>query len=361
MNWRRIVLFGLVALFGVIFITQIGDITELIGALRQGRPIWIVIALAVQLLWFLNQVALYQSLYRLLDLPARIRQLLPIVLASNFVNFATPTASLGAVPLFVDDAQQRGLDAGRVTLTNVLRLLLNLLWFSLLLAFSLTMLYIWHRLKTYHIIAASILLATALLMAAGLVLAGWWPDRLARLLAWLAKLLNRLGQRVLHRDLLTEERASDFAHEFGAAAGALWAGRSKLARPWLHVMFFDVLEMVVLYITLLAFPSGGEHVSLAMLVTAYSIGVLFSVVAITPQGVGAVEGLLVAAFMSLGLPMGRAAVVVLAYRGMSFWLPLLVGFAALRWVRGIGKPSAEPGTETEIRPDLNSAANIPVK
>lgn len=72
-----------------------------------------------------------------------------------------------------------------------------------------------------------------------------------------------------------------------------------------------------------------------MLITGYSIGVLFMAVAITPQGVGVVEGVMTAAFVSLGVPVARATIAVLAYRGISFWLPLLTGFIALRWVRGL--------------------------
>jgi uncharacterized protein (TIRG00374 family) len=347
MRWRKIVLIGLVGVFSVVFIIQIGDITELVETVQKGQPFWITVALALQLLWFLNQACLYQSIYSLLGLPARIRRLAPIVLASNFVNFVTPSASLGALPLFLDDAHQRGLNAGRVALTNILRLLLNLIWFSILLAFSLTMLFLWHQLQSYHIIAAAILFVVAVLMVGGLVLAGLRPNRLVRLLVWVASVLNQLRQYVLTHDLLKADRAEQFATQFSQAAVVLWEGRWRLVRPWLHIMLFDALEMAMLYAVFRAFPGGDQRISFAMLVTGYSVGVLFSVVAITPQGVGAVEGLLVAVFRSFGLPAGRVAVIVLVYRGLSFWLPLLVGFAAVRWVHGLGKPIAEKETKTD--------------
>jgi len=347
MRWRKMLLIGLVAVFSVIFIFQIEDITELVETAQQGQPAWITVALALQLLWFLNQIFLYQSIYTLLGLPVRIGRLAPIVLASNFINFITPSASLGALPLFLDDAHQRGLDAGRVALTNLLRLLLNLIWFSLLLVFSLTMLFLWRQLQSYHIVAAAILFTSTVLIVGGLVLAGLQPNRLVGLLVWVTGVLNRLGQHLLTRDLLKADRANQFAIQFSQAAVALWEGRWRLARPWLHVMLFDALEIATLYAVFRAFPAGGQQIGLAMLVTGYSVGVLFSVVAITPQGVGAVEGLLVAAFRSFGLPVGRVAVVVLVYRGVSFWLPLLVGFAAVRWVHGLGKPIAEVKSKTE--------------
>jgi uncharacterized protein (TIRG00374 family) len=340
MNWRRFISVGLIGLFAAIFIPHWMQITDLIGVLRQGRLAWLAAGLAIQLLWFINQTALYQSIYRLLKMPAQVNRLLPIVLASNFVNFATPTASLGALPLFLDDARQHGLDEGSVTLTNVLRVCLNLAWFSIPLSFSLAVLFFGHMLRPYHLIAAAILLASTVLMMAGLVLAGLRPDGFARLLERMASCVSHSGQHVLKRDLIDKGRANYFAHQFSAAAVALWAGRRHLVRPWIHTMLLDALELAVLLVMFRAFPAVGPSLSFTQLAAGYTLGVLFSVVAITPQGLGVVEGTLVAVFTHLGLPMERAAVVMLAYRGLSFWLPLLAGFVALRWVRGLGKPTA---------------------
>jgi len=341
MNWRRIISFALVIVFGAIFIMQLGDIGDVLGVLRQGRPAWLVAGLALQLLWFLNQTALYQALYSLLELPIRIRQMLPIVLASNFVNFSTPTASMGAIPLFLDDAKQRGLDPGKVTLISLLRLVLNLAWFSIPLTFSLIVLSLNHTLRTHHLVAATLLLGSAAVMVGGIVLAGLYPDGFEKKLTWAADRLNRLGQRLWKRDLLSAEEAGQFACRFGDAARALWNGRRHLVRPWFHIMLFDGLELAVLYCMYMAFPNADHVLSPSRLIAGYSIGVLFSVVAITPQGLGVVEGTLVAAFTSLGLPMAQATVMMLAYRGLSFWLPMVAGVVALRWVRGIGRPPAD--------------------
>ena len=48
-----------------------------------------------------------------------------------------------------------------------------------------------------------------------------------------------------------------------------------------------------------------------------------------PAGVGMVEGAMALAFASLGVPTARAAVLAVTYRGLSFWLPFLVGLFTL--------------------------------
>jgi glycosyltransferase 2 family protein len=339
-KWRTVALVALLVVFGLMFSSHFNDLADVVQVLQHGQPGWLVVAVVLQLLWFWNQAVLYRSIYDLLGLPARTARLLPIVLASNFLNFVTPSASLGAVALFLDDARQRGLDPGRVALASVVRLVLNLVWFGMLLSFSLTVLAVRMELEPEYVVASSLLLAAAVLVIGGLVLAALRPDHLAHLLGWVGSLVDRVGDALLHRDLSAEDRARRFGSQFAGAAAALWAGRRRLPRPCLHVMLFDALQLGVLYAVLRAFPGDGAAISLVTLIVVFTLGVLFSVVAVTPQGLGMVEATLLSAFTMVGLPMGRAAVVVLAYRGFSFWAPLLVGLGAVRWVRGLGRPAA---------------------
>ena len=92
------------------------------------------------------------------------------------------------------------------------------------------------------------------------------------------------------------------------------------------------LEIAVLGACFAAFPGQGAPslLPLSLLVAGYAVGTLFLIVSITPQGLGAVKGVMTALFVSLGVTLGRAAVVVLAYRGLSFWLPLGGGALASR-------------------------------
>ncbi len=66
------------------------------------------------------------------------------------------------------------------------------------------------------------------------------------------------------------------------------------------------------------------------------MGILFWIVSPTPQGIGVVEGVMTLVFTSLGVPAAVSTTVTLAFRGLTFWLPLIVGFIILRWVRTFG-------------------------
>jgi len=45
-----------------------------------------------------------------------------------------------------------------------------------------------------------------------------------------------------------------------------------------------------------------------------------------PGGVGVIESTMTALYTSLGVPYSVAVVVVLTYRVLSFWFPLVLGF-----------------------------------
>src|SRR5262249_32796669 len=113
------------------------------------------------------------------------------------------------------------------------------------------------------------------------------------------------------------------------------------------VMLFDALQLGVLYATLRAFPGDGAAVNVVTLIVVFTLGVLFSVVAVTPQGLGMVEVTLLGAFTMVGLPMGRAAVVVLAYRGVGVWMALWVGLGGRGWVRGLGRPPMQADRDVQ--------------
>ena len=82
--------------------------------------------------------------------------------------------------------------------------------------------------------------------------------------------------------------------------------------------------MMTLYFV---FISAGITIPIKILVIGYGLPLLFGKVAfIFPGGVGVIESSMAALFSSLGIPKTETIMVVLIYRIISFWLPLLVGF-----------------------------------
>ena len=66
------------------------------------------------------------------------------------------------------------------------------------------------------------------------------------------------------------------------------------------------------------------------LLIAYSLANLVALAPLTPGGVGLVEGVLVPTLAGFGVPSAAAALAVLSWRILNFWLPIPVG--ALAWL-----------------------------
>ena len=61
------------------------------------------------------------------------------------------------------------------------------------------------------------------------------------------------------------------------------------------------------------------------IIGGFAISYLFLIVSPTPSGIGIVEGIMPLALSSLRVPWSEAVIITLAYRGITFWLPLGVG------------------------------------
>ena len=88
--------------------------------------------------------------------------------------------------------------------------------------------------------------------------------------------------------------------------------------------------VLALFSSLRAF---GVAPSLLHVAAAYLAAAAIGAASLTPGGLGAVEAALVGALIRLSVPAGPAIAGVLAFRLVTYWLPLLPAAAAVRWLR----------------------------
>jgi uncharacterized protein (TIRG00374 family) len=114
-----------------------------------------------------------------------------------------------------------------------------------------------------------------------------------------------------------------------SAADTLMAGgwRGPLLGAALNVLF-DMLTLYFLFI------AAGNRISLGVLLTGYGLPLLLGKMAfMIPSGVGVIESTMAGLYTGLGVPSSVTVVVVLAYRILSFWLPLLLGFPIILYLQ----------------------------
>ena len=77
----------------------------------------------------------------------------------------------------------------------------------------------------------------------------------------------------------------------------------------------------------------GVDVSFIDVFAVYLGGTAVAAASPTPGNVGAVEVALSAGLVAVGVPSGAAVAAVLIYRLLTFWLPLVPGFIAFRYLQ----------------------------
>ncbi|MEN6355497.1 MAG: lysylphosphatidylglycerol synthase transmembrane domain-containing protein [Armatimonadota bacterium] len=327
---RRWIFWLLVFVFVGLVIARFDEVRHLAITLSHGHWGWVAAAAFGQLLFYVLYAAIYEVSFSAVGVHSRIFDLLPVVFVSIFVNVAVPTGGTSGMALFVDDASRRGQSPARTAAGLLLVLAADFSAFTVLLGLGLANLATLRDLSNYELAASSILLGIIAALALALFLGLWRPWLLLHTLQAVQKAVNGIGSRFKRANLLSEHWAADNAMEFAAASAAIAAHPVKLTKAFGISLLAHLVNFGSLYALFLAFyhpiPPGS-------LLSGYAIGNLFWIVSITPQGVGIVEGVMTLVFVTLAVPVGLAAIIVIAYRGLGFWLPMIAGFCLLHRIR----------------------------
>jgi uncharacterized protein (TIRG00374 family) len=253
-----------------------------------------------------------------------------MVTAASFVNIIAPVGGISGMAIFINQAHQRGQSTGRAAIVGVLYLLYEYasLFVALLVGFLVLM-------KVNQLNAGEITAAGFLILVAGSILAmlliGYRSSKqLGKLLAWLARLVNRLLHPFIHREYLEIQKAYDFAEEIAEGVSTLKGKRREIFTPLLFTLANKVLLILILGICLVAM---GYPFEIQIVVAGFSIAQLFFYASPTPSGVGFVDSIMPVALSSLGIQFSGAVLVTLVYRAVSFWLPLGLGAIAFRYLQ----------------------------
>ena len=121
--------------------------------------------------------------------------------------------------------------------------------------------------------------------------------------------------------------------------------RAVLGKRWKAAMLLSSGRLAFDFGTLLAcVRATGVKPNPSLVLLAYAVAGLLALIPITPGGLGIVEAGLSALLILAGVPGVDAVVATLAYRIISYWLPILVGpFAYLAFRLRYGKPGSVGG------------------
>ncbi len=324
----RNLIFALLLFLGAAFVyLSFGELQSILDTLRMGNFWFLLIAVLIQFGWFLVAGTTYLSLYRVLGIDGTVYKLSLLAAAANFVNIVAPSAGMGGMAVFISDARRHNNSTGKATVANMLFLFLDYVAFLFVLTIGLLILMRRNDLGPSQIAASVIMFAIAAALGFLLYLGSRSAESLGNALAWMARLVNRAAEPFIHRPYLSEARAHEFATEMAEDLRSLPGKYQSLLKPLLYSLANKTLMMLILAASFLSFE---VPFTAGTIIGGFSISYLFLIVSPTPSGIGIVEGVMPLALSSLNVPWSQAVIITLAYRGITFWLPLGVGALAFR-------------------------------
>ncbi len=278
---------------------QLGQWPQILGAWRNANPAWLLLGLLVSA----SAYALAPFTIRsLLNRPIRWSQFFMAQFAASFASRFGPQGIGGAYVLekFVEKAhvpRRRAVAAVTVSLAA------GVLVHSALTLVALALLGI-HELpflQHIHLWQIGLALGIGILLV---ILIWRWPERVTR--AWDSL---QVAMRELWRALKKPRRSFEL---LGSSLGVTAA------------------YIITLYLSLLAV---GANVSPVTVAAVFLVGAVIGQASPTPGGLGVVEGAFVAGLTALGVSTNLAVAGVLLYRLLTFWLPIIPGAFAFRYLQ----------------------------
>ena len=321
-------IFILILFLGAAFVyLSFGELESIVETLRHGNFWFMLLAALIQLAWFLMMGLIYQSLYHVLDMQESVTRLSLLSASATFINIIAPSVGMSGMAFFIAHAARMGRSVGKVTVVTMLGLFLDYAAFLVILTLGLIVLFRRNDLGPTEIAASTVMFAIAAGFGFLLYLGSRSADALGNALAKMARLVNRVVEPFLHRAYLSEERAHAFAHEMASDLKALPEKYQSLLIPLLYSLAGKALLMCILISVFMAFQ---VPFTAGTIIGGFAIAYLFLIITPTPAGVGIIEGVMPLALSSLRVPWSEAVVITLAYRGITFWIPVAVGAAAFR-------------------------------
>lgn len=310
------VVLGLAIIFVVAVLPQLTGFGRTLHRLRHGDKVWLAAGVGFECISLFGYMALFRLVFSCEGVRIGWRASYQVTMAGSVATKLLGAGGAGGIALTVWALRAAGLSAASVArrITSF-EFLLYGVFMSALVVFgggvASGLLTGQGRSALAALVAG--FGAVVILLALGL---GFAADAAKR---WLAALARRASRgRALLEKLATVPETLD---------GGVQATKEIFRRPQLGLLGAIVYWAFDIATLWAAFHAFGVSPPIPVLILGYYIGQLANALPL-PGGIGGVEGGMIGSFIAFGVNGGTAALAVLAYRAISFWLPVLPGGVA---------------------------------
>jgi uncharacterized membrane protein YbhN (UPF0104 family) len=314
---------GALALGAVLIVaTHLSEERELARLVRDARPAWLLVGGLLQVLTYVCAAAVWQRALTRTGASPTLAALVPLGIAKLFTDQAVPSAGMSGTVLVVRGLERRGVAPATALGAMLTGFVAYYLGYLLATLAAVAVLRVHGELRLLILLPAAVVAVLSIALPLAVVVLR--RQAMRGPLRWLERLP---GARQL-ADALAD-----------APRGALFGPRLLLETVLLQLAIFalDALTLAA------ALRAVGHPLGFLPVFASFVVASVVSTLAWVPGGLGAFEGTCVALLHLQGLPVEASLAATLLLRGLTFWLPMLPGFALARREAGRSpKPAAAP-------------------
>jgi uncharacterized protein (TIRG00374 family) len=334
----RIIVFAVIVLALYLLLPRLVDTEQTFEYVSHASYVLLGLAVALEVAALAGYANLFRYILRVLDIRMRLREVWAITLSGLAVSHILSAGGVGGWVVTYNALMKHKVPHGIIFVAIAAQQFFNyvVLWFF----FAIAMVYLIITRGSDSIFGYLVGIVLIMLIL-WLTLYGVFLYNHPTRLRLRAHQIARLANRILRREAVKEHHIDGWIDNLLTGMRRMVRHRGSFRTTLVLACAFWFFDMLCLWCTFAAFgyTMGLGHL-LVGFVVAYSIGTL----APTPGGLGAVEGIMIALYVSFGVPSAIAVAVVLVYRIINFWLPIPPGFVAYAIVR----PGRRPITEGEV-------------
>lgn len=286
-----------------------GDVEKFAELIGKARPIWLLGALALQLLTYLSLSAEWWLVLKRSGSTLPLRTLFPITITKLFADQVVPTAGVSGNVLLVDRLTARGVPRPNAVAAVILAILAYYASFAVVALAAVAVLWLRGEISWPLIVAISIFF----LVAAAIPAVTLW--------------LQRKGQDAIPSWLERWSGPREFFEMFGEAPKELVRDPQLIGQLALLNAAVFLLDSATMMLCLLALGTEAPFVAAFVALIIASIVVTIGPI---PLGLGSFEAASIGTLRLMGVPFEAALSATLLYRGFALWLPLIGGLILTR-------------------------------
>ena len=330
---RNIVIGAVFVLALAIVLLRGESFFELIDTMSTGAAIPLILAFIIQMGKYVSQGFAYSSSFRTVEERLSPKTCFPLVFSAFFMNTVAPSLNTSGNLVFVERARQRGIGGGKATAAVILMQTSIEFGFMVVMIIGFIIIHLNGSLTPVIFIVGLWVVALVGLMGGSLILARKAPKRLVSILRPLELVANKFSKRFRKKPM--NPWAIKAADALCEAAGEIARHPTVALRVFLLSVLASVFEFGCFYMVGIAFGVTD----IAALLGGYVVAILFTMIAITPMGLGVVEAAIVVLLTSYGVSLPTATAVSLVFRGIVFWLPFAIGIVVFQVSHRLTKTS----------------------